>query len=614
MKVLLTLLIGSFYALSQPMVFMVENEDGKHIGQSTSEGKYQLITDGESWHLYPDISQDSKSIVFVRGNSEKELQIVVKDNHKNTVFGSKSFTLQPKFAKNDQLIFASRMIEGKNQIIKMDLNKIKSTMSPSSVNGELIYSDSFEVVESEKSYFPVPFQSGEKIVFQRNTDRKEIIIKDLLTNKDLIIGEGMSPTLSKDEMYIAYTSKVDGNWDIYIYNILTKKTHRATNNSAMDFSPAFHPNGDLYYTSDRNENGVFSIFYQKNESWLKSDFKEIEFLTKTGTSFYAPRFSGDPKYNLSLNQKMPGKTRSSFGAIEHQGKIYIVGGHQGAEHTYPPESFTGRVTVYDIKKKEWKNLSPRIHACHGFQLSAQGNYLYAFGGFAYEASTSPKWKSLDVVERYNIKLDKWEVVSQMPRKRSSNIAATIGSKVYLIGGWDSTPKYEDDVNGTFHDEIDVYDMSTNSFKTLKQKLPLKRRAFSSFVKDQRIYLVGGISEGGSHFALLDNFTEFDPLLNIFSEKKKLPFPTFAPAAGNIKESSFMFGGMLKLGEWNYEYVSHIYEYSFKTNSWFHSGRYLSEDKGFSQVIKSEDDLGILGGHSYQNNTDRPVDTFELLSI
>jgi N-acetylneuraminic acid mutarotase len=463
------------------------------------------------------------------------------------------------------------------------------------------------------SYFPAPFQSGEVIVYQRNPkdQEKEIILFDMTNKKKTVIGHGMAPGLSFDERYIAYTQKLTNNWDIHVYDRLTKKTIKVTGHLDKDFSPSFDRHNNLIYTSDRLENGVFSIYKQSFESWSKQLEAETLLLTKAKTSFYAPRMSGLGKYKINLKPKMIGTSRSSFGAITYKQKIYAAGGHQGAEHTYPPESFTGRMTTFNIATNTWTDLAPRLNKAHGFQLAAFNDSLYAFGGFAYEASTSPAWKSLSVVEKYNIKTNTWsELKSPMPRKRSSNIVARIGDKVYLIGGWDSTPKFKDDIDGTFHDEIDVFDLKTETWSTLNIKLPKKRRAFSAFVKNGSIYLTGGISESGSHFTLLDEFTKFTPKTGKFTEMPKLPFATFAPASGSIGNEAYVFGGMFKLGKWEYEYIPHVYRFDFNTNKWSHTGRFLNEYKGFSQVVDINNCLGILGGHTYQNNTDKPTDSFE----
>lgn len=600
MKSLIFVLLFALSAVAHArMVFLVEGPLGKHVGMSEDNSSYTLLTSGDSWNLYPTISSDGKMIAYANGSSGQDLVLTVKNLNTREIkrLTSPGFVLQPMFSKNGQRLFFSHQVDGINHIAFVDLEH------PSAIQ---------YVTKDHQSFFPAPFQSGETLVYQRNPEGKarEIVLLDLLTNKEEIIGFGMAPALSKDEKYIAYTSKVDNNWDVYVYDRFNKETKRVTFDSANDFSPSFDREGNLIYTSDRLENGVFSIFSQSLSSWSSNALVENILITKTGTSFYAPRIAGIEDYSTTQMPKLIGTPRSSFGTINHLGNIYVVGGHQGAEHTYPPESFTGRMTSYNLEAKVWQNLAARPQKAHGYQLAAHGKYLYAFGGFAYEASTNPKWKSIKTVDRYNIETNQWEEVTPMPRNRSSNVVVRIGLKVYLIGGWDATPKFDNDIDGTFHDEIDVFDLTTHKWSTLETRLPKKRRAFSGFAKNGKVYLVGGISEGGSHFSLSDDFTEFDPSTGLFKEMPKLPFGTFAPAAGAIDNKAFMFGGMFKTGTFNYEYVPHIYQFDFQTNKWTHSGRYLNEYKGFSQVVKMNSCLGILGGHSYKNNTDSPVDTFE----
>lgn len=616
MKTLTFLVLNLAFSASlaaEKMVFLVEDEAGKHVGQSSDLRSFNILTKGEDWHLYPSVSSDGQTLAYVKGANGNELQLVVESSDNLEVFGEKGFQLHPRFAKNDKLVFFSKKIDGVNRIVKLDLEKARA-------QGDVTP----EVVASGEGFFPAPFANGEKVIFQRNGSnngsKKEIVLLNLLNSEEKVLDEGMAPALSKDERFVAYTKKVDGNWDVYTYDLFSEEVTRVTTDENFDFSPAFDSKGNLFYTSDKLENGVFSIFSQQKNSWTASKGLEKLRISKRGTSFYAPRFSGSVEIELSENDSMLGNPRSSFGAIEHQGRIYVAGGHEGAEHTYPPESFTGRVDYYDTAKGKWFNTAPRNHKAHGFQLAAYGNYIYAFGGFAYEESTRPQWKSLDVVERYDIRTGEWETIGHMPRKRSSNVVATVNGKAYLIGGWDATPKFDNDYDGTFHNAIDVFDFKTETFSTLDEKLPLKRRAFSAFTKDGMIYLAGGISEGASHFSLLDDFTAFDPTLRVFSEMPKLPFATFAPAAGALNNSAYVFGGMLKTGEWDYEYMSHIYAFDFGSKQWSHTGRYLKEDKGFSQVVElnafngASDlnaSLGILGGHSYQNDLDEPVKTFEV---
>jgi N-acetylneuraminic acid mutarotase len=618
MKVFLILLMCAQMSFAATTVFLVEsNEHGKQVGMSTDGKTYKLHTTNKKlWHLYPDISEDGQWLTYVRGAGQKDLELIVENLKTKRIekWGlAPSFKLHPRFGKNGKMLIYSTQVNGVNMIAIMHLEKLRKKLTAREVNGEYVYNVKPQYVfEKENAYFPVMFQSGDKIIYQRSTKNgREIMKYNLLTNEVEVMAKGMAPTLSKDEKFLAYTKKVDGKWEVYIFDLFKKTVIQLKSYISNNYSPLFDQYGNIFYTSDKLENGVFSIFKQSKDSWQNQKGIEQVVFSTPAVSLYAPRISGDEKIKTMLKADMTGEARSSFGAIYHHNRIYVVGGHQGAEHTYPPESFTARMTYYSFADSKWHNAAPRNYAAHGFQIAALGNYLYAFGGFAYEENNYPKWKSLDVVERYDIANNKWEVIGKMPRRRSSNVVVPMGTKIYIMGGWDSTPKNHGDIDGTFHDEIDVYDTITNKWTTLKTKLPLKRRAFSAFEKGGMIYLVGGISEGGSHFSLLDTFTKFNPLTETFSEMPKLPFGTFAPAAGVIGTRAYMFGGMFKMGAWEYDYVSHIYQYDFMSGMWTHTGRYVNENKGFSQVVKFRNQLGILGGHTYDGAKDAPVNTFEV---
>ena len=520
------------------MVFLVESKQGKHIGLSTNFKNYHMVTQGANWHIYPSISSDAKHIAYIKGTSTDDLTLIYQElsSGQEIPLSTPGFVLHPQFAKNDRLLFFSIKKGEVNRIGFVNLNEI--------ANGGGL--PQLQLVPgTHSSFFPSPFQNGELVIYQRNSEQKEIVLHNLLNNEVTVIGYGMSPSLSKDERFIAYTSKTGGNWNIFVYDRFKKSTKQVTTHPKNDLSPAFDNNNDVLYTSDRLEKGVFSIYRQTFESWSKNKGKALLQISQPGVSFYAPRIAGDAATLLSPIPAMPGEARSSFGAIAHQQKFFIVGGHQGPEHTYPPESFTGRMDMFDWHQQQWSSLAPRPKAAQGFGIIAHDDFIYAFGGFAYNASTSPAWQSLSQVDRYHIKTNTWEQVAIMPRKRSSNVVAQVANKVYLIGGWDATPKYQDDIDGTFHDTIDVFDLNTEKWETLKVKLPKKRRAFSALVRGKKIYLIGGISEGGSHFSLLNDFTEFNTEDHSFRELPKLHFPTFAPAAGGLGNKAFVFGGMFK---------------------------------------------------------------------
>lgn len=611
------LLAFAMIALSAPtmadMVFMREWDSQKHIMHKNSEGVTSQITSGDLMHLYPDISPDGKNVVYVEGRitdqGTQDLYLVTmnletKKTEKWIADGLKGMILHPKYSRNGQFIFFSAP-SPKNKVFYFEPNKFRTNFLKS--NGDVTtLKFTAMALDKDEAYFPRPSSDGNFVVYQRNVNgTREVVLFDRLEDKKMVIAQGMSPALSFDERLIAFSSKKEGSWDIYEFNRDTKTITRKTfDDSTDEMAPSYMPNNELVFASSKS--GNFQLYQLDSDEWIR--------LTSVpNADDYAPQFSGETIFTQSVRAPFMEPMRSSFGTVLHNGLLYMCGGHQGPEHTYPKESFTDNFNVYDKRINNWRELAPRPAKAHGYTIAAYGNYIYAFGGFAYNEGTKPAWKSIDTIDRYDIRTNTWSTIGKLTKPRSSNVAVTVGDKVYLVGGWDATPKKPNDFEGTFHSSVDVFDFKTETVSVAPYSMPLPlRRAFTGVDYKDQILLVGGLGVGSSHFELISNVTLMDPKTGIATELPKLPFATFAPAAETIGDELFVFGGMFKTGEMNYEYVSHIYGFNFEDQSWRHTGRYLKESKGFSQVFKMDNrTIGILGGHRYYLNEDKPVNTFEL---
>ena len=595
-------------------VFMREDAKGKSV-QLQAEGKITTLNDSSSklWALYPDISADGKEFIYTEGEGQADLHLTYTRPDKKLTqrfnLPENGMLLHPKFSKNGQYIFYSAPGKnGKNTIFFFDREAEVKRQGRNLSDYSLAEAKVLDA--SEESYFPRPSSDAGFVVYQRNSPgKKEIVLFDRTENKKTVLAEGMSPALSFDERLIAYTSKKDGNWNIYTIDRVSLKVTQMTSAPGDEMAPTFMPDNTLVFASSKT--GHYQLYKLVADKWEElvtaSASEEVD--------FYSPNFSGEKTYKQSLRAPFLGEPRSSFGTVTHDGKIYMAGGHEGAEHTYPPESFQDTFIVYDIETNIWTTLAPRPFKAHGYEIAAYGNYIYAFGGFAYSADHKPKWKSLPFIDRYDIKANKWETIGKLSGPRSSNVAITIDDKVYILAGWDSTPKKENDTEGTFLDSIEIFDLKTETIKTADYKMPLPlRRALTGIEYNGKILLVGGLGVGSSHFELVNSVTAIDPKDGSSEELTPLPFATFAPAAEILNGELFVFGGMFKTGTWNYEYVSHIYGLDLKDKKWRHTGRYLKETKGFSQVFHvDENTLGILGGHRYFEEKDSPVSTFETFS-
>jgi Tol biopolymer transport system component len=200
---------------------MKENTEGKSV-MLKLDGRPAITlnnsTDG-NWAIYPDISSDGKEVVFSEGVNSNDLHLTYLNMKKNLTqkfyLPSKGMLLHPKLSKNGQWIFYSAPgPTGKNVIYYFNRKEEVARQGENLTNFSL---EKAKMLSEEEAYFPRPSSDGNFVVYQRNLNgKKEIILFDRLENKKKVLAEGMSPALSFDEKLIAFTSKKDGNWNIYV--------------------------------------------------------------------------------------------------------------------------------------------------------------------------------------------------------------------------------------------------------------------------------------------------------------------------------------------------------------------------------------------------------------
>jgi Tol biopolymer transport system component len=101
------------------------------------------------------------------------------------------------------------------------------------------------------------------------------------------------PTFSQDLTYsktkIAYTSKVDGNFDIYVMNTDGSNQKRLTNHPDWDEQPKWSPDGKkIAYMSivrDENDKRHWEIFVMNADG---SDQKRVTYCNKAGSPSWSP--------------------------------------------------------------------------------------------------------------------------------------------------------------------------------------------------------------------------------------------------------------------------------------------------------------------------------------
>ena len=639
-----SLLLSNPAAASRRLVYMREGPATKSIVLADSDGRELRTLDlGEGSSLYPTIAADGDRVAFSHTTNGRDFALFLVDlatNEHQQLTPFDGLTLHADFSGDGRRLAVSGPFGPRraNTIAWADISQAAAPAASRKEQG--LKALDWHVLDSGggPAYFPSLSSDGTMIVFHRSSSNQEdplqydqhlsaplrqseIVLVDLGANTTTVISApdtiSMSPSFSWDDRYVAFTQLVNGDWDIMIADLtqLSRAVTRIRLGPSRDLAPRFEHDGSLLLSSDRS--GNFALYRIPAAELWRPEPQVLPLAHDRNHSVYAPQASGPLDVVQGKKADLPQPARSSFAAVSDGTSLYVTGGHQGSEHTYPEESFLKIHQKYDPTCDSWSSLKQRSTAAHGYESVYFNGFIYTFGGFAFdETHGRPRWRSLDLIERYDTKHDTWEVIGHLQQPRSSNIAARVGDKVYVLAGWDSTPRFEGDFEGRFHRSIEVFDLVTHQTSVLGVELPDPlRRALSAVTVEDTIILVGGLGQGSNHFDLLANVTVFDTEKRTFRELSPLPFPTFAPAAGLLNNSLYVFGGMFKTSGEDYKYVNHIYELPLDGGPWSHSGRYLAEPKGFARVLSNgPQSLAILGGHSADNQSDGPVASFETFTL
>lgn len=229
---------------------------------------------------------------------------------------------------------------------------------------------------------------------------------------------------------------------------------------------------------------------------------------------------------------------SSFGAVVCEGYLYVYGGHVTKTHAY----FAGcqsakfhRILLSD-PKAAWEEL-PSGPDVQGMNLAAYAGKIYRAGGMQSRNAQGQKAEnfSIDEVACYDPATRAWQKLPPLPVPRSSHDLAVIGSKLYVLGGWDM--KGHDGEN--WLSDIHVLDLAKSQARWETIKAPFERRALIAAVHHDKLYVLGGFDEDSEASRRVDIF---DPATGQWTRGPELPgeqLNGFAPAACASGENLFV---------------------------------------------------------------------------
>ncbi|WP_375434032.1 malectin domain-containing carbohydrate-binding protein [uncultured Hymenobacter sp.] len=229
------------------------------------------------------------------------------------------------------------------------------------------------------------------------------------------------------------------------------------------------------------------------------------------------------RYDVNTNQwtnLAPGLFPvTHMGVVVVDEQVWLIGGFSGEVH---PGPVTAAVQVYDTRTNTW-NFGPSLPAPRGSNAAALvGRKIHVFGGVLPDRHT-------DAGDHYVLDVDDaaagWQLAAPLPNPRNHLAGASLGGKVYAIGG-----QYGHDQGRDINSLVHVYDPVTNAWTRLAD-LPGPRSHFEpgTFTLDGQILIVGGSANTTDYADILS----YSPAANNWRQYCTLPATLVAPFAQAI---------------------------------------------------------------------------------
>jgi N-acetylneuraminic acid mutarotase len=166
-----------------------------------------------------------------------------------------------------------------------------------------------------------------------------------------------------------------------------------------------------------------------------------------------------------------------------------------------------------------------------------GGKIYLVGGFEEPSISNVVNLSITpVVEEYDASTDKWSSKASMPVGLHHVGVGVVGGRLYVIGGYKQSGLSVWGPVATLY----AYDPAVNAWTELAA-MPTARGALSVSVHEGNLYAIGGFDGKGNSAAV----EVYDPAKNVWSTRASLPTPRDHLATATAAGKVYAIGGRVK---------------------------------------------------------------------
>ena len=245
--------------------------------------------------------------------------------------------------------------------------------------------------------------------------------------------------------------------------------------------------------------------------------------------------------------------------------------------------------IENIAAKKWEVVSELPTRRSAFSTAVVDGKIYLIGGLLFEHEKGTF--GLSTVEVYDPKNNSWQRLADMPTPRLQAGAAVVDGKIYVVGGYSVIDRHMKILK-----VVEVYDPQTDTW-VRKQDMSIPRRQFGIGVVAGKIYAIGG--ENFFDFEKpqrLDQMEVYDPVSDTWVKRADLPTRRDEVKVAVVRDTIYVIGGFgwppVGLGA----VLTTIEAYQPKTNCWREKSDMPNSKTDFSTVVV-DDKIYLIGGYS-----------------
>jgi len=244
----------------------------------------------------------------------------------------------------------------------------------------------------------------------------------------------------------------------------------------------------------------------------------------------------DPVLDSWFSKASMPTSRALFGTAVYQGKIYCIGGYNGAIVFYGPESYDWKTEYYDVGANEvydpamdtWETkasmLTPRFSAA----TNIVNGKIYVIGGH----TMTDLWKNFNLNEVYDPETNSWTTKTPAPLNISCPASAVVDNKIYVLG---------EDPNADWQNVILTYDPANDNW-SIGDVTPVGHAATAGATT--------GVKAPKRIYFFDENRTDiYNPASGTWTTGTAAPTDRLIAKAAVVDDLFYLIGG--RTGQWGY---------------------------------------------------------------